>query len=116
MTSNVQISYRDPAGRIFVVGGETFDDFFTNLIACVGQIDAEAIVTDFHGLAEPPAPVAKAGPVAAPAVPGAPGAPSCAHGPMEYFAAGVNRAGKEYGASYRCPSQDRASQCKAKWL
>jgi len=45
-------------------------------------------------------------------------APVCGHGvPMTYHGPGKNRAGKDYGASWRCAAKvAREQQCKAQWL
>lgn len=36
MTANVQISTKRPTGEIYVIGGENYDDFYTNMLALYG--------------------------------------------------------------------------------
>jgi hypothetical protein len=56
---------------------------------------------------------AKAAPAQAASAP-AGSAPACLHGPMVLKPAGVSKStGKPYNAFYACPSNDRATQCKA---
>lgn len=121
MTANIQVSGKYPDGRIFVIGGGSFDEFNQHLVDFFGGEAAGRIVEDFSVLVDPPSPAASpssapSGRAAGgPSAPSAPGAPTCAHGPMQYFEAGTNKAGKRYSSSWRCISRDRNDQCKAKW-
>ena len=44
MAGNFQVSSKLPDGRIFVIAGETYNDFKTNLEAVTGTVDAEVIL------------------------------------------------------------------------
>lgn len=129
MTANIQLSYRDQHGRIFVVGGDTPAEFEANVVGMLGGNDAavQRVFEDFQILADPPVQqaVANAAPVRAggftggtpapQAGPPAPGAPSCQHGPRAYKEAFTSKAGRAMPSSWQCQSRDRNDQCKAQW-
>lgn len=127
MTANIQLSYRDQHGRIFVVGGDTPAEFETNLVGMFGgnQDAVGRVLEDFQILADPPVAqaVANAAPLrtspgaSAPAAgsPPPPGGPSCQHGPRRYKDAFTSQAGRPMPSSWQCTSRDRTDQCKAVW-
>jgi hypothetical protein len=123
MTANIQVSYRDQHGRIFVIGGNDPDSFFDNLAGVFGTGDqAKRVFEDFQLIVDPPVAAAvnnaaslRTGSAPAPAVASAPGAPSCAHGPRKYKESFTSKAGKDMPSSWQCQSRDRNDQCKAQW-
>lgn len=126
MTSNIQVSYRDTAGRIFVIGGDTFDSFHANAVDIIGAPEAGKLIEDFQLLTNPevaPA-VQNAAPLRSSPVPAEPagfggggfappGAPTCDHGPR------VRRTGtsaKGAWVGWFCPTpKGTPGQCKAKF-
>jgi hypothetical protein len=121
VTANVQVSYRDNAGRIFVIGGENFDEFYANSVDLIGDTAARQLTEDFQLLVNPEAApaVAAAGPVranaAAPARAAAapvPGAPTCEHGARTHRT-GVGSKGP--WSAWFCPQPKGAAQCEAIW-
>lgn len=124
MSDNIWVSYRNPDGRTFTIGGSNPDVFFENAL---GMFDgdrekAARLAEDFQVLADPPAAqaVTNAAPLragGAPAAPAAapPGAPSCQHGVRTYKESFTSRAGKAMPSSWQCTSRDRNDQCKAVW-
>jgi hypothetical protein len=123
MSDNIWVSFRNPDGRTFTIGGSDPDQFFDNLAGVFGDGDkAKRVFEDFAVLADPPvaAAVANAAPLRtgsgpAAAAASAPGAPVCDHGPRQFKAAFTSKAGKDMPSSWQCQSRDRASQCKAVW-
>lgn len=120
MTANFQISGKAADGRIYVVGGDNYDEFTTNLLAVFGPEMADRVVEDFQFLVDPPSQPAvaaatsvRSSPAAAAApAPSAPGAPSCEHGPRT-FRSGVGKKGP--WTAYFCSQPKGAVQCEAIW-
>lgn len=140
MTANIQLSGKANNGIIFVVGGDTFDDFFANLVATLdgdaGLADstvkeaARLIVPasaggDGGSVQQAAANIAAAFPQATPAPQAAPRqaptgappgqqAPLCDHGYARVYKSGVSKAGKPY-KMWSCPA-DRSEQCEPQWV
>lgn len=126
MTNKVQVSYSEGRdGRIFVVGGDTYDEFFQNLTDAIGPQKALQVVEDFQVVANPAAApaVAAAAPLrgaqtsqagTAPATAAAPGAPTCAHGPRT-FRSGQGKKGPWSAWFCPLPSDRKSEQCEAIW-
>lgn len=116
MSYQIWVSGRHPDGRTFTVGGESFDQFFTNATDLFGPDAAQRLSEDFGVLVDPPSPTPsqQQAPSARPSAP-APGAPVCDHGPRRYKESFTSKAGKAMPSSWQCTSGDRASQCKAVW-
>lgn len=124
MTSNIQISGKAVDGRIYVIGGENFDEFFANLSSVFAEPgQAERVVEDFQFLVDPPSQPAYAAaaplraadpsPVPSSAPAPAPGAPTCLHGPR-VFRSGTSAKGP--WSAWFCPTPKGApDQCKATW-
>jgi len=127
MTSNIQVSGKDSAGRIFVIGGDTFDSFWQNAVDILGD-QAQRLVEDFQLVVNPEAApaVANAAPLRTgtpvPAQPAGfaggggfapPGAPTCDHG------ARVRRtgtSGKGPWVGWFCPTpKGTPGQCSPKF-
>lgn len=123
MTANIQVSYRDQHGRIFVIGGSTPEEFELAVQGMLGNEKVGQVFDDFQLIADPPVAEAVAnaaslrtgnGPAAAAA--SVPGAPLCDHGmPRVYKEAFTSRAGRAMPSSWQCNNPDRNNQCKAKW-
>lgn len=118
MTANIQLSAKHPDGRIFVIGGATYDEFSENLLALYGPQGADRVVEDFVFLLDPSSgqpsqPAAYSAPAspAAP-VPAAPGAPTCDHG-ARTFRSGVGKKGP--WTAWFCPQPKGTVQCEAIW-
>lgn len=129
MAGNFQVSSKLPDGRIFVVAGESFAEFETNLTSAVGQIDAESLLSTMAaslvGTGPTQTSVASAASNVAAAFPGAqvvnaapsaaaPAGRSCKHGEM------TKRTGsgpKGPWKAYMCPSpKGTPDQCEPTWI
>jgi len=124
--SKYQVSSKLPDGRIFVIGGDTFDDFKRNLESALGNVDAEGLLTTMAGsivgaptsIAQAVANLAPLG--ASPVEPQtftpstAPVGRSCKHGPM------TKRTGtgsKGPWKAFMCPSpKGTPDQCDPQWI
>jgi hypothetical protein len=121
MTATVQVSGKLPDGRIYVIGGDTFDAFYANALEFFNgdPNQADRLIEDGRvALLDPPSPqrsqpAASSGPATNSAPP--PGGPSCMHGPRRFKEAFTSKAGKALPTSWQCPSQDRSDQCKPVW-
>lgn len=121
LTSNFQLSAKHPDGRIFVVGGETYDQFSENLLALYGP-SADRVIEDFTFLLDPSSgqPSQPAAPSVPPYASGgnpqasapAPGAPTCEHG-ARTFRTGTGKKGQ--WTAWFCPQPKGAQQCEAIW-
>ena len=122
MTANFQISGKAPDGRIYVVGGDNYEEFSGNLLAIFGPEMADRVAEDFQFLVDPPsAPaVANAGslrgdapsPAQSSAGAPAPGAQTCNHGARVYKS---GTSAKGQWAAWFCPAPTGPGQCKAVW-
>lgn len=115
MSDNIWVSFRNPDGRTFTIGGATAGDFEANAQGM--GLDANALIEDFQVLVDPPQPQQSQPAAASGSVQQrpAPGAPVCDHGPRVLKPAFTSRAGKEMPSSWQCQSRDRNNQCKAQW-
>lgn len=116
-----QVSSKLNDGRIFVIGGQTYDDFKKNLESSLGIIPAEEVLSTMaasiggEGLASVPS--VPQGVVAAPASPASGSAPTsrvCQHGTMTKR----NGAGpKGPWKAFMCPSpKGTPDQCEPIWV
>jgi hypothetical protein len=128
MTSNIQVSSKDAHGRIFVIGGETFDSFWANAVDILTAEKAQQLVDDFQLLTNPEAAnaVANAAPLRTggtpvPAQPSGfggggfapPGAPTCDHGPRVRR---TGTSGKGPWVGWFCPTpKGTPGQCQPKF-
>lgn len=122
MTANFQISGKAADGRIYVVGGDNYDEFTTNLLAIFGPEMADRVVEDFQFLVDPPSAPAVANasslrgsdpsPAQSSAGNPAPGAPTCSHG-ARVFRSGTSAKGQ--WSAWFCPAPKGPDQCKAVW-
>lgn len=126
MSDNIWVSYRNPDGRTFTIGGNTPDNFFDNATGMLGSGEAaQRLLEDFQVLADPPiaqavanaaplrgasAPAAGPRPAAAPPVPGG---PTCDHG-ARVFRTGTKKNGQAWTAWF-CPQPKGAPQCDVEW-
>jgi hypothetical protein len=117
MTNKIQVSYSEGRdGRIFVIGGETFDEFFANAGDVLGAESSARLVEDFAALVDPPsAQPSQPAPRSAPATnaaPPAPGSPECRHG------ARTHRTGegkKGTWSAWFCSQPKGSDQCDPLW-
>lgn len=140
MTGNIQISRKLRDDSIIVIGGNTWDEFSTNVREALGQDGLDGVASQFFHLIPGDAPgqpttvqrlapqqsagaqsawdagvqqLAQGFPGAQPVA----AAPLCAHGTMRLVAAGISRAtNRPYKAFYGCAaSQDtpRDQKCKS---
>lgn len=124
MTANIQLSAKHPDGRIFVIGGDNFDEFFANAVAFFPAEQAERVVEEFQFLLDPSAapaveaaaPLRTGAPAAAPtAAASAPGAPMCDHGPRTFR---TGKSAKGNWSAWFCAapqSTPKAQQCEPLW-
>lgn len=119
MTANIQVSGKLPDGRIYVIGGDTADQFFDNLAGVLGNGEtAQRVMEDFAVLVDPPSaqpsqPAVRSAP-AQQAAPSAPGAPPCDHGPRS-FRTGTKANGQAWSAWFCAAPKGAPDQCKPVW-
>lgn len=135
MTATIQASAKTPDGRIFVVGGDSFDDFSSNLLAVYGgsgeHVNAvlgemqDAIAGSAPTTVAAVAAVQAAVPQAAPAPaartqagppPGGTNVPQCAHGPRTNRSGGGPGTGKKAWEAWFCSAPRGQAQCEAQFV
>ena len=125
--ATISVNAKTAGGTLVSVGGVGYDDFYSNLVALVGEADAADVVAAMAATVTPPsangsapagpAAVAAAFPQAAPVQPAAPAAaaPSCHHG-VKVFRTGTGKNNKPWSA-YFCPSpKGTPDQCPAEFV
>lgn len=124
--SKYQVSSKLPDGRIFVIGGDTFEEFKANLDSALGNVDAEGLLTTMAtSLVGAPtsieAAVANLAPLGVTPAPAktftpstAPVGRACKHGAMQ---ARTGAGAKGPWKAYMCPSpKGTPDQCEPQWI
>lgn len=124
--SKYQVSSKLPDGRIFVIGGDNYAEFKSNLESALGTVDAEGLLTTMaSSLVSAPTNIVQAvanlAPLGITPVPSqtftpstAPVGRACKHGAMQ---ARTGTGAKGPWKAYMCPSpKGTPDQCDPQWI